>query len=235
MYLIIARAAENRIWPWDFAGPGLNLGRCTECVRGVLATLPGAQGPQGSPLSPLFGHLGPAPYRLCQPCHCHGLYSARQLLAKEKMGRANPFSPWSDSCDPYEECALVWRRRPCWVGCCVPKPGLVALYTYYIWAQMCRLRLMHEYIQTRISSVVKCILPCLYSFKHHFMCMQNFVRWDWSQGGTWCTKKALCACSPANVCVLKSDYAGSRNRLMPQSLSQDLIAFTVQPAGLGKY
>lgn len=47
-----------------------------------LATLPGTQCSQHSPLSPLFGHLRPAPYRLCQPCH--GLYFMRQFLAREK-------------------------------------------------------------------------------------------------------------------------------------------------------
>lgn len=91
------------------------------------------------------------------------------------MGKANPFSLWFDSCDPHEEYTLVWRRLPCWVGCYVPKPGFVFLYIYYIQAQMYRLRLMCEYIKTHISLVVNCILPCLYSLKHHFMCMQNFV------------------------------------------------------------
>lgn len=56
----------------------------------------------------------------------------------------------------------------------------------------------------------------------------------WAQGGTGCTKKALCACSAGNVSVLKSEYAGSSNQWMLQRLFY-LIAFAVQAAGLGKY
>lgn len=49
----------------------------------VLATLPGAQGPQCSPLSLLFfGHSGLTLTGFISPCH--GLYSMRQFLAKEK-------------------------------------------------------------------------------------------------------------------------------------------------------
>lgn len=72
---------------------------------------------------------------------------------------------------------------------------------------MYRPGLMHEYIQTHISSVVTCILPCLYSLKHRFMCMQNFVRWNWAQGGTGCIEKPsvpalleTCVCAGIGVC-----------------------------------
>lgn len=92
---------------------------------------------------------------------------------------------------------------------------------------------MREYIQTHVSSVVNCILPCLYSLKHRFMCMQNFVRWDWAQGGTGCTKKALWACSPGNVCTLESEYAGSSNQRMPQRLSQTLLPSQSKQLGQG--
>lgn len=44
-YLIIARAAEDRIWLKDSAHPGLGLGKGTESVGLSLATLPGAQAP----------------------------------------------------------------------------------------------------------------------------------------------------------------------------------------------
>lgn len=50
-----------------------------------LATLPGASGPQSSPLSPLFEHLRPAPYGLCQPSH--QLYFMCQFLVKEKLAK----------------------------------------------------------------------------------------------------------------------------------------------------
>lgn len=60
-----------------------------------------------------------------------------QFLAKEKWAEQTLSLPGSDTCDPHEECTLVWRRQPCWVGWCVPKPGLVALYTYYIYRLKC--------------------------------------------------------------------------------------------------
>lgn len=128
--------------------------------------------PQDLALSPLFGHFRPAPHRLCQPWH--GLYFMHQFLARKKWAEQTLSLPGLTVVIPHEECDLVWRRRPCWVGCCVLKPALVALYTF-IQAQMYRLRLLNEYIQTHISSLVNCILPCLYSLKLRSMCMQNFI------------------------------------------------------------
>lgn len=61
-YLIIARAAENRIRLKDSAHPELRLCRSPESMGQGLVTLPWAQGPQQSPLSPLFGYLRPVPY-----------------------------------------------------------------------------------------------------------------------------------------------------------------------------
>lgn len=46
-------------------------------------------------------------------------------------------------------------------------------------------------------------------------------------------REALCACSPGNVCVLESEYAGSGNRLMPQRLSQTLLPSLTKQLGWG--
>lgn len=104
---------------------------------------------------------------------------------------------------------------------------------------MYRLRLMREYIQTHISSVVNCIAPCLSSLKHRFMCMQNFVSWDWAQGGSGCTQQTLsghalletCVC--ARACVLESEYAGCRNQRMPRRLSRTFLPSLSKQLGWG--
>lgn len=61
--LIIARAAENSIRPKDSAHPELRLDGSPESVGQGLVTLPGAQGPQQSALSPLFWALQACPLR----------------------------------------------------------------------------------------------------------------------------------------------------------------------------
>lgn len=236
-YLIIARAAENRIWPGDSARPGLTLARSTESVGHVLATLPGAQGPWRSPSESTLWAPQACPLKALSALPRAAVHAP--VPKRRETGQSRPFLSWSDSCDPYKECTLVWRRRPGWVGCCVPKPGFVALYTYYVRAQMYRLRLVREYIQTHISSVVNCTAPCLSSLKHRFMCMQNFVSWDWAQGGAGCTQQTLSGHALLETCVCTRVCAGIGvcGLQEPADATKafwDLLAFTVQAAGLGQ-
>lgn len=121
-YLIIARAAETRIWLKDSAhAQDAQDEGWAEALNLWVRFWQHSPEPR-APSVPLFGHLRPAPSRLCQPCH--GLYFMHQFLAKEKWAEQTLSPPGSDSCDPHEECTLVWRRRPCWVGCCVAKTRL---------------------------------------------------------------------------------------------------------------
>lgn len=100
---------------------------------------------------------------------------------------------------------------------------------------MYRLGLMHEYIQTHISPVVSCVLPCLYSLEHRFMCMQNFVSPHWMRVGSrrhWVHQEGLlCVLCWKCVRVLESEYAGSSNQRMPQSLSQTLLPLQSKQLG----
>lgn len=154
------------------------------------------------------------------------------------MGRENPFSPWCDSCEPHEECDLVWRRWPCWVGCCVPKPGLV-IYTLII----CRLKYTDSDF---CMNIYRPIFPLWFIVYCHACICSNTVlcackillaltRWAWAQGDIGCTKKALRACSAGNVYMLESEYAGSSNQRMLQRLSQTLLPSLSKQLGWGKY
>lgn len=119
------------------------------------------------------------------------------------MGRANPFSPWSDSCDPHEESHdLVWKAALLgWLLCSETKlGGFIRLldrgsnvraqtreYIYRLMFPQWLIVYYHAYI----------------SLKHHFMCVRNFI-WPSLDGlGLQEALGALCVCSAENVFVLE--------------------------------
>lgn len=90
-------------------------------------------------------------------------------------------------------------------------------YIYYKQAQMYRLRPVCEYTQTHVSLAADCVLPCLDSLKHRFMCMRNVV----SPHSEMRVSSWIHRAQPAGpVCVLEMGWAGSRNPRVPQRRSQ---------------